>query len=249
MRLVLSLPLLLLLLQTANAWTATLPASSVGCCTRVSRSAVMQQHRNSDDSDEFDDAPEVDLIEPGTSRILPCFMAASLEYEGETYAALYPVNAPITLAESVDGRLVPLEEERETPELIAACTKACKSRDIELLETPVVLTACGPGLELIDDESMRSIEYNDEDGDDDESEEALVLAELSHSGQDVIVVQTLDPLYVVGKKLDETSYAVPTDDEIDAVQDTIEELVVEFEEGFDEEDDDFEDLDDGGFTA
>ena len=55
----------------------------------------------------------------------------------------------------------------------------------------------------------------------------------------VLVVQTLDPLYVVGKQVGARSFAVPTDDEIDAVADTIEQLVVEFEEGFaDEEDDD-----------
>ena len=58
----------------------------------------------------------------------------------------------------------------------------------------------------------------------------------------VLVVQTLDPLYVVGKKLDDASYEVPTDDEIDAVSETIEQLVVEFEDGINEEDDDFEDL-------
>ena len=60
------------------------------------------------------------------------------------------------------------------------------------------------------------------------------------AGTEVLVVQTLDPLYVVGKKLDDKSFAVPTDKEIDAVSDTIEQLVVEFEEGFAEEDDDFD---------
>ena len=95
---------------------------------------------------------------------------------------------------------MPLDDERETPELLAACTKACAARDIELMETPVVLTARGSGLELIDDESMRSLEYADDSGGDDESEEALVLAELEHDKQSVFVLQTLDPLYVVGKR-------------------------------------------------
>jgi hypothetical protein len=35
-----------------------------------------------------------------------------------------------------------------------------------------------------------------------------------------------------------TVLVVPTDEELDAVQDTIEQLVVEYEEGFDDEDDD-----------
>ena len=173
--------------------------------------------------------------------MLPCFMAASLEYEGNTFAALYPVHAPVSLAEMNGDRLVPIDDERETPALVAACAAACADNSIELLQTPVVLTARGPGLEMYDSD-VEALEFA-EDEDDEESEEALVLAEFTHEGSDILLVQTLDPLYVVGKKLDETNYAVPTDDEIDAVSDTIEELVVEFEEGFDAGDDDLDDLD------
>jgi len=151
-----------------------------------------------------------------------------------------PVHVPVTLAQEMqNGRLVPLDEDRMTPELVAACVKACASKDIELLETPVVMTARGSGLELIEDESLRMLEYSDDDGDDDDdSEEALVLAELKHDKLSVLVLQTLEPLYVVGKLLEEDTFEVPTDEELDAVQDTIEQLVVEFEEGFDDEDDD-----------
>jgi len=203
------------------------------------RPAVRMQHEGEVDEDSSD-APEVVLLEPGTGRELPCFMAASLEYEGETYGALYPVHVPVTLAQEMqNGRLVPLDEDRMTPELVAACVKACASKDIELLETPVVMTARGSGLELIEDESLRMLEYSDDDGDDDDdSEEALVLAELKHDKLSVLVLQTLEPLYVVGKLLEEDTFEVPTDEELDAVQDTIEQLVVEFEEGFDDEDDD-----------
>ena len=237
----------MLLSVSVLAWTLPQLAPSCASATAAfrlrlpSHALTMQQHDADDDFDMA--APEVELMEPETGRILPCFMAASLEYEGETYAALYPVNAPVTLAEEAGGRLVPLDEDRETDgELLAACVKACADGGIELLQTPVVLTACGPGLELVDDDSMRSLELSDDDDDDDESEEALVLARLQHGGDTVMVLQTLDPLYVVGKKLEDESYVVPTDDEVDAVQDTIEQLVVEFEEGFEEEDD-FEDLD------
>ncbi len=180
---------------------------------------------------------QVDLLEPGTGKVLPCFMAASLEYEGDTFAALYPVNAPVSLATLLNGeRLVPLDEELESDALLAAATAACASADIELLSTPVVLTAKGPGLEAVDGDA-EALEYAD-DADDDETEEALVLAELEHEGLEVLVVQTLDPLYVVGKKVEEQRFAVPTDLEIDAVSDTIEQLVVEFEEGFEDDDDD-----------
>ena len=153
-------------------------------------------------------------------------MAASLEYEGETFAALYPVNAPTSLARLVnDERLVPLEEELETDAMLAAATTSCAAADIELLQTPVVLTAKGPGLEVVDGDA-EALEYAD-DGENDETEEALVLAEFEHEGVEVLVVQTLDPLYVVGKKVNENTFAVPSDDEIDAVSETIEQLVVE----------------------
>ena len=178
-------------------------------------------------------------MEPGSGKVLPCFMAASLEYEGETFAALYPVNAPVSLATMLnDERLVPLDEDVETDELVAAATAICASSNIELLPTPVVLTARGPGLEVSDGDA-EALEYAD-DGEGEETEEALVLAEFDFKGLGVLVVQTLDPLYVVGKKIDDKTFAVPTDNEIDAVSDTIEQLVVEFEDGFEDDEDDFD---------
>jgi hypothetical protein len=47
--------------------------------------------------------------------------------------------------------------------------------------------------------------------------EALVLAELKHDKLSVLVLQTLEPLYVVGKLLEEDTFEVPTDEELDAV--------------------------------
>jgi hypothetical protein len=188
---------------------------------------------------------QVDLYEEESGRKLPCFLAATLEYEGSTYAALYPVDAPVSLAEMVGERLMPLEDERETDALVAAASKACAEADITLHETPVVLTASGPGLDFIEDEE-EPIEFADNE-DDDEGEEALVLAQLDDDGAEVLVVQTLDPLYVVGKRQSEDPkrYTVPSDAEIDAISDTIEQLVVEFEEALDMEDD----LEDDGFAA
>ena len=57
-----------------------------------------------------------------------------------------------------------------------------------------------------------------------------MLMQVEHEGREVMVVHTLDSLYVIGKRQDESLYVIPSDDEMDAVSDTIEELVVEFEE-------------------
>ena len=165
---------------------------------------------------------------------MPCFLAAALEYSGETFAALYPVNAPVSLAMMEGDRLVPVED--ETDAMISAAKAACAEKDIELLSTPVVLTCKGPGLEI--DTETEALEISGDDDDEDETEEALVLAELTHDGTALLVVQPLDPLYVVGKARSEKQFVVPSDKEIEAVSDTIEELVVEFEEGFDLDDDD-----------
>lgn len=182
----------------------------------------------------------MDLIETSTGRVLPCYLAASLEYEGEIFAALYPADAPVSLAQSVDGKLVPVEDDLETPELLAAATSACASNDIVLHETPVVLTASGPGLDEVE-KAADALESEGGDGlFDDDGEEVLVLAEGQIDSEPFAVVQTLDPLYVVGKQLDERRFAVPTDAEIEAVGDTIEQLVIEFEEAFDQDDDDDE---------
>lgn len=59
---------------------------------------------------------------------------------------------------------------------------------------------------------------------------AFVLAQVEHEGREVMVVHTLDSLYLIGKRSDESLYVIPSDEEMDAVGDTIEELVVEFEE-------------------
>ena len=128
-----------------------------------------------------------------------------------------------------------LDESLESAALTAAATAACAAQ-IELLPTPVVLTA--RALASSSSRVRRSSEYAD-DGDDEETEEALVLAELTHEGVEVLIVQTLDPLYVVGKRRARAG-SMPTDNEIDAVSDTIEQLVIEFEDGFEGDDDEFD---------
>lgn len=210
----------------------------------------LQEH---DVSSLGDQEPRVDLVEETSGRSLPCFLAATLEYEGSTYAALYPVDAPVSLAEMVGERLMPIDDERESAAMISAATKACAANDIQLTETPVVLTASGTGLDYIEGES-EPVEYADDD-EDDEGEEALILAKFDDEGAEVLVVQTLDPLYVVGKQLeaDGKRFTVPSDSEIEAISDTIEQLVIDFEEAIDFEedsDDDLEELDGntGGFS-
>ena len=189
-------------------------------------------------------ALQVELLEESTGRTLPCFIAVSVASEdGTTYGALYPVDAPVSLAVMQDERLVPIPSELETDECIAAAVEVCAQSNIELVRTPVVLTARGPGLELVDGDA-EALELG-VDADEEDTEEALVLAEFVHDGNEILVVQTLDPLYVVGRKTEDRIFVVPTDKEVEEVSDPIEQLVAEFEDAFedDDEDDDFDDFD------
>lgn len=189
-------------------------------------------------------ALQVELLEESTGRTLPCFIAVSVASEdGTTYGALYPVDAPVSLAVMQDERLVPIPSELETDDCIAAAVEVCAQSNIELVRTPVVLTARGPGLELVDGDA-EALELG-LDADEEDTEEALVLAEFVHDGNEILVVQTLDPLYVVGRKTEDRIFVVPTDKEVEEVSDPIEQLVAEFEDAFedDDEDDDFDDFD------
>ena len=102
----------------------------------------------------------ISLLDPVTGKVLPCYMASSIEKQGATFAALSPANAPVSLAELDDERLVPVEDETEA--MIAAAQAACEALQISLVDTPVVLTVSGPGLENID------LEDDDEDEDEED---------------------------------------------------------------------------------
>ena len=161
--------MLILMLAACSGWTVPrLPAGHHGAIFAAAHQRTacltMQAHDGaSDDEDDFfPDEPRVNLLEPGTGRVLTCFMAASLEFEGETFAALYPVDAPCTLAEMNGDRLMPIDEDKESDALLEQCVAACAEASIELMDTPVVLTARGPGLELTEgDVEALQIEVNE----------------------------------------------------------------------------------------
>eukprot|EP00966_Prymnesium_polylepis_P145359 3356917-Prymnesium_polylepis.1 len=167
-----------------------------------------------------DESFVVSLLDPASGKLLPCFLASVLEKDGASFGALSPRDAPVSLAEVLDQRLVPVED--ETDAMVAAARAACEDMSISLLDTPVVLTVTGDGLADLDDFG------DDEDEDEeDDGEEAIVLAEFDHDGRDIFVVQTLDPIYVVGKRVTENSFVIPSDSELDDIGPVIEDMVAE----------------------
>ena len=182
---------LLLLLQAASAgaWTALVPQPLRAWRHEPASCPSMQHNDHFADNDDgpFDSDPRVDLLEEGTGRKLPCYLAASVEYEGEVFSALYPVDAPVVLATPVvEGQvysaLHPLPEEEESEALLEKCMTACACANIELRDTPVVRTASGPGVDSVegDVETLPFVEET-EDDDDDGSEQAVVLTQVGRA--------------------------------------------------------------------
>ncbi|EOD16155.1 hypothetical protein EMIHUDRAFT_202655 [Emiliania huxleyi CCMP1516] len=190
-------------------------------------------------SPQLSDAGCVNLEEAGGGRVLPCFVAGTVDVEGTTYAALYPANAPATLATQSEGTLEPLDPAFETT-LLPAAKAACRAVGAELHDTPVVLTASGEAVErdyeLIEDAAPSF------DGSDDE--DMVVLADFVHEGKTIFVLRMLDPVYVVGRCGPDGSYTVPSDEEMESVGDVVEDLVGEIEDALDAEEDMAEDAPD-----
>jgi hypothetical protein len=185
------------------------------------------------------------LLDPDSGKTLRCLVAGTVvvevpDSEDEVYGALYPADTPITLAMIEDDELEPLNEGDERA-LFPMAERACKDIDVELLDTPVLLTAkTTPELEnmMMNADDLPSADEEVED-DEDEAEEAMLLTAFEHEGDEIFVMKPLDPMFIVGKQTsDATIFVVPTTEEIDAVTPLVEELLQSIE------DDQAEDLDD-----
>lgn len=160
--------MLLLGLSRATAWTVGLRPMRCSGRTAV---VVCQDSR------------DATLLDPDSGKTLKCLVAGTVVVEtpgaeDEVYGALYPADTPITLAQMEDDVLVPLMEADERA-LFSMAQRACLDINIELLDTPVLLTA-GSGLDelLMDADDMA--DADDDADDDDEAEEAMVLTAFQH---------------------------------------------------------------------
>lgn len=182
--------------------------------------SLMSQRVETDGSDFLQ---QVNLMEYGSNDVLPCFTSMDLDFGNDTFASLAPVEAVVTFGfvyKNEEIRL--LDEEQYTRELFDDCKKACEEQGIEFFETPILLTARGPGLE----DSDFVVEEDEPDTD----HIGLVL-EFEHQGRGYLLLRNLDPTYVMSKKLNDTTYIAATDEEISRVGPMLEQLVQEVEVG------------------
>lgn len=159
------------------------------------------------------------LHDPLTGKSLKCYIECSLEKDGQTFAALSPVDVPVSLAQVSQGKLLAVEE--ETAAMISAAQSACEMVQITLRDTPMVLTVVGEGLADADFED----DHHEDEEDDDGGEEAIVLTEFEHQGDMMFVVQILDPLYLIGKRATGDKFVIPSDAELAQVSGEIEEML------------------------
>lgn len=236
-----SLSMLFNLLPLVAAFT-TPPLSAWGSSGSVACASIPCARASifADADDDWVEEEPVTLLDERDEKTLSCYVAGNIESGGVIFSALYPANAPVSLAAMEGGKLMPLEadmEDKAFPLAKAAC--AALRPPVELIDSAVVLTATGDWLGMEEEEDPASDSSEDDLGDlDDDDEEVLVVTSFDGpTGAEVFVVRTLDPLYVIGKSVGETSYTVPSDEELDAVGPLIEKLVEEVEMAFDAEED------------
>jgi hypothetical protein len=170
-------------------------------------------------------------MDEASGKSLSCYVAGSVDVEGTLFAALYPADAPATLATMEQGRLTPLDGEMETA-VMPAAQAACLKVGATLLDSPVVLTLTGEAIDR--DMDLDAERGSDALDGDDEDEDMVVVADFEFEDQQIFVLRMLDPIYVAGRKgPTERVYLVPTDGEMETVGDAIDELVEEIEEALD----------------
>lgn len=187
--------------------------------------------------------PQAVLLDVESSRTLACAVAGTVAFEGQIYAAMSPREAPIALARVEDENIAPVDEEEERA-LLAPAQAACTDMGVTLVDSPFILTAERAGLDKLmlelgdyggdfydegDDDVEEGVNGVEEDKEDEE--DVLVLTRFAHEGGEFCVIQ-LEPIFVVGKQLEgeERKFVAPSDDELDAVNPLIEELLEKYQD-------------------
>jgi hypothetical protein len=167
-----------------------------------------------------------DFVENG--RALPCFVAATLEAEGEVFAVLYPRDAPVQLARRHGPELVPIEPESIGDDLLEAAREAVAvQKGIMLMDTPGTLTVRDEEL----DDATRDSPWVVLETDGFEHD-ATVLAEFPDPKREVpvLVLETQEPPYKLGRQTGDFHFRDLTDEELAMVGEPLERLIGDFED-------------------
>lgn len=142
---------------------------------------------------------EVITLTDETGHTLRCYVEAAVEIEGEEFALLCPVDAPIDIFAWVDDGqdeeiLMPIED-AELNEVFATAQAVLEEQNLKLKRSALSLTVEGDLPEVQADQIL-AIETEDEDEDEDLDEYQL-LATFFHEEQEYAAYSPIDPVLFI----------------------------------------------------
>jgi len=182
-------------------------------------------------------------------KFIECYADSICTIDGVEYTIAVPCDYSVALCYSSDGdQLLPVElSDTATMDDLFPVAEAIVAdefgEELVLQRTPQTLTLVG---ELEDDDTEDGDEVEDEDDDDDGSESVEVLLQFTHRDKEFLLVRLLDPILLVGKKVETEDDEVTMDmrvlltpEESDKVMPVLEDLFLKFhdDEYYEDEDD------------
>ena len=149
-----------------------------------------------DETEMEDDAQTVSLIDED-GRSLLCYVERSLKVQGQEYALLLPVDAPIEIFawavdEDEDEEMLMDIDEDELEDIFTTARAVLAEQDLILNRTALTLTASGE-LPEIEEDDIISLDIEEGDGQP-SLEQFQQLASFFYEEQEYVVCTPLDPL-------------------------------------------------------
>lgn len=133
-------------------------------------------------------------------RSLTCSVEYSMEVEGQEYALLLPIDAPIEIftwnEDDADDAAIPVEDEDEIDRIFETAKVVLQEQNLTLQRTAVTLTAAGELPEFPDEEDLADDQSGDGDSD---YEELLWLASFYHEEQEYAIYTPFDPFFILAR--------------------------------------------------
>ncbi len=152
---------------------------------------------------QYDEPAEIVTIFDDKGRELDCYLENELQYDGNTYVLLMPVDVAIVIfTENVKGEgeeeAIIVDDEEEITAIFDTAKAVLAELNLSLKRTGYVLTASGE-LPPLEEENIISLEV-EEHGSEVEPEELQFLASFYFQGQKYNVCTPVNPILFIGEK-------------------------------------------------
>lgn len=157
---------------------------------------------------------EIMTLTDETGHSLRCYVEVSVEIEGEIYALLSPVDAPVDIFAWVDNGsdeevLMPIED-AELSEIFATAQAVLEEQNLKLKRSALSLTVEGD-LPEVDEDQILAIEAEDLENDD-EDDEYQLLATFFHEEQEYATYTPIDPVLFIVRVIDNEPHLLTPDE-------------------------------------